>query len=816
MSSIARTEPEVIYLLDSDEEGSVQGRAQGKRANGGASTSILPPAATTSASTVVPAHARGTELGPNFEAFRQLDVSKEILQPSLSPWTGPSSGSAMLLESVMKPSTESQIVRDIRAQGTAPQSPVPPLKDAYSVRMPGSEEPLDLGGGRHAANIPPQSLNSRQRWISNEDEDDSIEEKSEEIEQEFRTGLVYSSVMMLHAKPDFLDDDEEGIHPEVPERISQIFDRLKKGGCVARMKRIPIREVKMEEVMLVHQKGMWEGVQRTAFFTSNSLAYQTRMLDKASSLYVNEHSARCARLSCGGVIEMCDAVASGKVRNGFAIVRPPGHHAEPDRSMGFCFYNNVAVAARFLKEKYREECRKILILDWDVHHGNGTQNAFYDDGEVLYISIHRYEDGTYFPGGDGGNYDQVGEGPGLGKNVNIPWKEADMMDADYLAAFQRIVMPIAYEFAPDLVIISAGFDAAEGDELGECHVSPQGYAQMTYDLASLANGKLVVALEGGYNLDSIAKSALSVTEVLLGEAPPPFAPGQQASSLASDTFLQVEKVQSRYWNSIRNPPYEAMEGESTEMNLYSISRLLDEHRIYELGQKFDLAALPVVALGASDKDMYTGQILCSSKLFDVAHDVVILFAHDAGNLRIDTEGPDVDVHQQLGYIIEGSSRVIEYATSRNYALVDVNIHAQLPTSPRAPVSLRTGQRMRNAAHAKQVDQAEEARRLIRYAWDNAVTLAARSNAKIILIGLGTATEAVMCLIEDRGVSHCVAGVIQLPGHSVLPTVSKKLSDKRLWYWKNSRVFLPHDHVFYTMDAQAKAGKRLGKTIRSGE
>ncbi len=131
-------------------------------------------------------------------------------------------------------------------------------------------------------------------------------------------------------------------------------------------------------------------------------------LENLSSLYINEHSAFAARLSCGGAIELCDAIASGRIRNGFAIVRPPGHHAEPDKSMGFCFYNNVAVATRYLQQKYPQTIRKILILDWDVHHGNGTQRAFENDAEVLYVSLHRYEGGAFYPGSKYGNYDSAG------------------------------------------------------------------------------------------------------------------------------------------------------------------------------------------------------------------------------------------------------------------------------------------------------------------------------------------------------------------------------------------------------------------------
>jgi histone deacetylase 6 len=202
-----------------------------------------------------------------------------------------------------------------------------------------------------------------------------------------RTGVVYSAVMMLHMHPDEHFDRDE--HPEKPERISAIWDRLDAHGCIKRMRRLPIRDALREEVMLAHDEGIWNGVEWSAcewglcrcrlavlltaplaVFTDDALASQTEHLNGEDSLYVNEHSAACARLSCGGVIEMVEAVVSGRIRNGFAIVRPPGHHAEPDRSMGFCFYNNVAVATKVALQKYGRRgesagtLSKVLILDW--------------------------------------------------------------------------------------------------------------------------------------------------------------------------------------------------------------------------------------------------------------------------------------------------------------------------------------------------------------------------------------------------------------------------------------------------------------------
>lgn len=229
--------------------------------------------------------------------------------------------------------------------------------------------------------------------------------------------------------------------------------------------------------------------------------------------------------------------------NAVALVRPPGHHAETNVCMGFCYYNNAALAAyAALNRKYqysaaasissespehsnpsheqheREQnpIRRVLIVDWDVHHGNGTQRIFEDDPRVLYISLHRY---PFYP--NTGAYNEVGKGEGVGYTVNIGWPEGGVGDVEYLAAFRQIIMPIAEQFNPDLVLISAGFDAALGDPLGGCCLTPVGYAHMTHQLLSLAKGKLMLILEGGYNLKSIASSAEACIRIMLGEEPPP-------------------------------------------------------------------------------------------------------------------------------------------------------------------------------------------------------------------------------------------------------------------------------------------------------
>lgn len=282
--------------------------------------------------------------------------------------------------------------------------------------------------------------------------------------------------------------------------------------------------------------------------TIAQLSDEAAMLD---SIYFNHATYECAKLAVGGAIEACKAVVEGAVRNAIAIIRPPGHHAESTQPSGFCIFNNVPIATRVCQNAYPETCRKVLILDWDVHHGNGIQHAFYDDPNVLYISLHVYKNGQFYPSLPDGNLDFCGDAPGEGKNVNIPWEELGMGDAEYLYAFQEVVMPIASEFDPDLVIISAGFDAAEGDLLGGCFVTPACYGHMTHMLMRLAKGKLVVCLEGGYNLRSIARSALAVTRVLMLEPPdrlredlPP--PKESAVRVVE----QVKRQHSKHWKSM--------------------------------------------------------------------------------------------------------------------------------------------------------------------------------------------------------------------------------------------------------------------------
>jgi acetoin utilization deacetylase AcuC-like enzyme len=228
-----------------------------------------------------------------------------------------------------------------------------------------------------------------------------------------------------------------------------------------------------------------------------------------SNTYVGPHSFQAAVMAVGCVLNVAHAVVTGRITNGIAVVRPPGHHAKKGASQGFCLLNNVAIAAKVATTTW--DVDRVVILDWDIHHGNGTEEIFYDDPNVLVINMHRFDNRAFYPGT--GSPDRIGVGEGKGFNINIGWQTGDeggMSDSDYLAAIRVIVLPILEQFKPGLLFISAGFDAAMGDPLGRCKVTCAGYAQMTQLLSSACNGKVVVVIEGGYNLTAVANSSEAV------------------------------------------------------------------------------------------------------------------------------------------------------------------------------------------------------------------------------------------------------------------------------------------------------------------
>ncbi|XP_022102474.1 histone deacetylase 6-like isoform X2 [Acanthaster planci] len=368
-----------------------------------------------------------------------------------------------------------------------------------------------------------------------------------------RTCLVYDPEMMQHRTV--------FNHPERPERIARIFSKHEKMGLVRRCLRLESRRATTEELHWCHSA---EYIERLQAMKENTPRELCKMQDDFNSIYLHQSSFDSASLAAGSTLNVVDAVLSNEACNGVAIVRPPGHHAEVHTAMGFCFFNTVALAAHYARHKYG--LKRVLILDWDVHHGNGTQHVFESDPGVLYISLHRYENGLFFPCSPDGAPDVTGLGEAKGYNVNIAWNVDSMGDAEYLAAFTQIVMPIAYEFCPELVLVSAGFDAAYGDPLGGYKVTPAGYAHMTHMLSSLANGRMVVALEGGYNLHSIAESMAMCTRTLLGDPCPSIQPGPPCRN-AVQAILATLHAHQEHWKSLKyqvGPP-SAVEDLPTEV-----------------------------------------------------------------------------------------------------------------------------------------------------------------------------------------------------------------------------------------------------------
>ncbi|XP_043936310.1 histone deacetylase 6 isoform X2 [Protopterus annectens] len=356
-----------------------------------------------------------------------------------------------------------------------------------------------------------------------------------------RTALVYDERMKEHYN---MWDSQ---HPELPQRISCIYAQHESQQLTEHCLRIPVRSATEEELQMCHSLKYIQTIKSTVDMKARDLHRQS---DEYISIYLSPKTYDCALLATGSTFNVVEAILTGKAQNGVAIVRPPGHHAEKNMACGFCFFNTVALSARYA-QKLMGYKMKVMILDWDIHHGNGTQHIFEDDPSVLYVSLHRYDHGLFFPSSEDANYDMVGRGEGEGFNINIPWSNGRMGNPEYISAFLRVVMPVAYEFGPELVLVSAGFDAAQGDPLGGYTVTPEAYAHMTHMLSSLAGGKVIVVLEGGYNLTSISESMSMCTWTLLGGTPPDLGRMKTPHLSAMQSISNVIGVHRKYWSSLR-------------------------------------------------------------------------------------------------------------------------------------------------------------------------------------------------------------------------------------------------------------------------
>ncbi|MDO9098842.1 MAG: histone deacetylase [Candidatus Methanoperedens sp.] len=323
---------------------------------------------------------------------------------------------------------------------------------------------------------------------------------------------------------------ETGLHPENKERLLSIIAHLDETRMMEQLELIEPRYAALDEIRYIHSLEYIEKARR----------HSEHELPLDPDTILSKDSFNVALLAAGGAITGVDALLDG-TDSSFALVRPPGHHAEPDRGMGFCIFNNIAIAARHAQKRGK---KRILIVDWDVHHGNGTQEAFYNDPSVLYFSTHQY---PHYPGT--GWLDEVGSGDGEGYNINVPLP-AGTDDAGFISAFEEILVPAALEFLPDMILISAGQDACANDGLAHMRMSVGGFAVLASIVKSIAketcDGKLGAVLEGGYDYELLSHSVAAVLDVFMGNEPD--RKQLVISSNVRERLEEIKKVQKEYWH----------------------------------------------------------------------------------------------------------------------------------------------------------------------------------------------------------------------------------------------------------------------------
>ncbi|HTY22232.1 MAG TPA: histone deacetylase [Desulfomonilaceae bacterium] len=345
------------------------------------------------------------------------------------------------------------------------------------------------------------------------------------------TGIVKEEVFLRHEMGPY--------HPESPHRLQVIYEMIEELPAALNIVNVKARDASEQELSWIHDNRYVRLIAATA-------GRADTWLDPDTSTCADSWSA--ASRAVGGLFNLLDAVMDGRVRNGFALVRPPGHHAERGRAMGFCLFNNIALAAKYALKHHGME--RIAIVDWDLHHGNGTQNAFYDEQRVLFISTHQY---PHYPGS--GGLREVGSGAGEGYTVNLPM-DAGCGDEEYLYAFHALVAPLLEAFRPQMILVSAGFDAHELDPLGGMGLTEEGYQQMLQILMHLAaevcSDRLVLTLEGGYNLRALRDSVRQILICLSGydpsKEPVPLQPElEDLNSNFRSRLRDALAVQRRYW-----------------------------------------------------------------------------------------------------------------------------------------------------------------------------------------------------------------------------------------------------------------------------
>jgi len=339
-----------------------------------------------------------------------------------------------------------------------------------------------------------------------------------------KTGIIQDDLFLQH--------DTGTFHPERKERLIAIKEAFRAYPHKGNLLHLKPRLASEAELQLIHPPSYIRNIQATAGKPSTQLDPDT----VASAM-----SYEVARYAVGSLLVLIDAVFEGEIGNGFAFVRPPGHHAEPDRAMGFCLFSNAAIGAAYALQKYK--LSKVLVVDFDVHHGNGTQKAFYQRSDVLYVSTHQF---PLYPGT--GDFPEIGSGAGTGFTVNFPLP-ARTGDAVYNLIFEKAVVSIASSYRPDFLLVSAGYDAHIDDPLAGMEVSPEGFGGISQTLVKLAeklcSGKVVFLLEGGYHLKGLQDSVLKSLDVLTGQR-------NQSQPWKPDAALETVLEKSRrilgsYW-----------------------------------------------------------------------------------------------------------------------------------------------------------------------------------------------------------------------------------------------------------------------------
>lgn len=322
-----------------------------------------------------------------------------------------------------------------------------------------------------------------------------------------KTGLVFNDQMLLHSP-------FPKKHFENPQRIEAILSHLSAKSFLNHPNIEIVQHLNPaldSSILACHPTNYVEYVEE--MFPAECEKKSIFIFDS----YYNKYTNLAARIAVSALTLCVDKVLKKEWKNAYALVRPPGHHSGYHSTInGFCVFNNIAIATKYAQKTYN--INRVLIFDWDIHHGDGTEHIFYKDSSVLFASIHRYEDGSFYP--NKGSSDRIGEGDAKGFNINVGWNTHECEEVtmnDYICIFERVLFPIFQEFKPDIIFISSGFDSCKGDPLGDIDLVPEGYAYMLRRLQSLADGKIILALEGGYNTKSLSISSEIVLRVLINE-----------------------------------------------------------------------------------------------------------------------------------------------------------------------------------------------------------------------------------------------------------------------------------------------------------